>query len=492
MAIKEQKVSDISKEFESLLSKLETESKKGTRIDLVELQIFQGLLKIGLILLSHYINLVSKCLQKEKGIPIDSVGEKMRNTGEKTRKYRSIFGELPIRRPKYYSKTDKVHYELDATLGLPNQRYSYLLTDWMSYGATEMSFDESVKLLERILNQKLKSTQSSRRTYDLSESVEKFYENKDWDLEDDGTHLSIGGDGKGVPIINKEKSCSEKSTAARLGKGKRGGIKKEATVTVSSSFTPISRDPEEIINGLFNKVKKGEKQTASRDNKLHQNKHVRAFVGNKRKALEYGIQNLINRDSSGKKPIIALMDGEPALRKQILEIIEEKGLSNRLDCCILDFIHVLEKVWNVANAYKGEKAKDRQDWVEQQARLLLNSQTQQVIDNWKEIQQEKEYAKTQEKHIEDGIRYFEKRIEMMDYKTFLQKGYPITTGAIESACGHFVKNRMERNGMRWNLQGAQKMLDIRAVNRNGNWEEYIKFFIDKEQQRIYKTLNSAA
>lgn len=28
---------------------------------------------------------------------------------------------------------------------------------------------------------------------------------------------------------------------------------------------------------------------------------------------------------------------------------------------------------------------------------------------------------------------------MIDYKTYLSKGYPITTGAVESACGHFIK-----------------------------------------------------
>ncbi len=75
---------------------------------------------------------------------------------------------------------------------------------------------------------------------------------------------------------------------------------------------------------------------------------------------------------------------------------------------------------------------------------------------------------------------------MLDYKTYLAKGYPITTGAVESACGHFIKSRMDRAAMHWGKAGAQKMLDMRAIKKNENWEEYLKYFIQKEQDMQYK------
>ncbi len=75
---------------------------------------------------------------------------------------------------------------------------------------------------------------------------------------------------------------------------------------------------------------------------------------------------------------------------------------------------------------------------------------------------------------------------MLDYKTYLAKGYPITTGAVESACGHFIKSRMDRSAMHWGKTGAQKMLDMRAIKKNENWEEYLKYFIQKEQNMQYK------
>lgn len=51
-------------------------------------------------------------------------------------------------------------------------------------------------------------------------------------------------------------------------------------------------------------------------------------------------------------------------------------------------------------------------------------------------------SKNQQYNLERGITYVRNHQHMMDYKTYLEKGYPVTTGAIESACGHFVKSRM--------------------------------------------------
>lgn len=90
-------------------------------------------------------------------------------------------------------------------------------------------------------------------------------------------------------------------------------------------------------------------------------------------------------------------------------------------------------------------------------------------------------SKNQQYNLERGITYVRNHQHMMDYKTYLEKGYPVTTGAIESACGHFVKSRMQRNAMYWGKQGAQKMLNIRAVKKNGDWLDYVDEYISAEQ-----------
>ena len=62
----------------------------------------------------------------------------------------------------------------------------------------------------------------------------------------------------------------------------------------------------------------------------------------------------------------------------------------------------------------------------------------------------------------------------MRYDEYLKEGYPIATGVIEGACRHLVKDRMERSGMRWTLEGARSMLNVRAVFQSAYWEAFCR------------------
>ena len=73
----------------------------------------------------------------------------------------------------------------------------------------------------------------------------------------------------------------------------------------------------------------------------------------------------------------------------------------------------------------------------------------------------------------------------MKYDEYLRKGYPIASGVIEGACRSYVKDRMERSGMRWTREGAQSMLDVRSEYVNGNWQEFQAFRMEEEADRLY-------
>lgn len=216
----------------------------------------------------------------------------------------------------------------------------------MAFGAVEVDFDQSVAYLERILGHQLHSMQSSRCTYHLSEQVEDFYEQKDWQkhedthltcvADEDSTHLSVSYDGKAVPIMRSQTGRAQESVSTRLSKGQKKGVKKEATVSVSSSFTAKQRSAEDIITHLFSCSKsKPPGQPVEDKRNWHENKHIRAFISDKQKAIAYGIDNVLKRDDSGAKPIIVLIDGDRALEKAIQQTLEEKGIPHRVNAYIL-------------------------------------------------------------------------------------------------------------------------------------------------------------
>ena len=46
-----------------------------------------------------------------------------------------------------------------------------------------------------------------------------------------------------------------------------------------------------------------------------------------------------------------------------------------------------------------------------------------------------------------------------------------------------LKDRMERTGMRWRIEGAQAMLDVRATYINGDWESFFDYRIETNARR---------
>jgi hypothetical protein len=73
----------------------------------------------------------------------------------------------------------------------------------------------------------------------------------------------------------------------------------------------------------------------------------------------------------------------------------------------------------------------------------------------------------------------------MKYDAYLAAGYPIGSGVIEGACRYVVKDRMERTGMRWEIEGASAMLELRSLYLNGDWQAFMNYRIKCEQEELY-------
>jgi hypothetical protein len=73
----------------------------------------------------------------------------------------------------------------------------------------------------------------------------------------------------------------------------------------------------------------------------------------------------------------------------------------------------------------------------------------------------------------------------MRYDEYLQAGYPIATGVIEGACRHVIKDRMEQGGMRWTLEGAKAMLNVRSVLASSESENFSRWRQAAEAKRVH-------
>ena len=76
----------------------------------------------------------------------------------------------------------------------------------------------------------------------------------------------------------------------------------------------------------------------------------------------------------------------------------------------------------------------------------------------------------------------------MNYREYLEQGYPIASGVIEGACRSVVKDRMERSGMRWTLAGASAVLALRSVHSSHLWEAFTHFDLERQQRQRFPHL----
>lgn len=65
------------------------------------------------------------------------------------------------------------------------------------------------------------------------------------------------------------------------------------------------------------------------------------------------------------------------------------------------------------------------------------------------------------------LEYLETNESRMKYDEYLKKGYPIGSGTIESGCKQVVSNRFKKQGMRWNKDDSQYVLNGRLHYLNG-------------------------
>ncbi len=152
---------------------------------------------------------------------------------------------------------------------------------------------------------------------------------------------------------------------------------------------------------------------------------------------------------------------------------------------ILDLLHVTPRLWQAAHVFHQEKSAGAEQFVRKHLLRVLQGETAQVVRNLRQLGRVRGLTGAKKKTLGKVCAYLRKNQHRMRYDAYLAAGYPIASGAIEGACRHLVKDRMERAGMHWTVAGAQAMLNVRSVHCSDAWEEYQEFRIERELHKLY-------
>jgi hypothetical protein len=139
---------------------------------------------------------------------------------------------------------------------------------------------------------------------------------------------------------------------------------------------------------------------------------------------------------------------------------------------ILDFAHAAEHIAAAGHAVWGVGTAEVSEWLAVQLHELRHGRPERVLTALRELPVERVVDLAAARQIQAReIAYLEKRREQITYAEFQAAGYPIGSGAIESANKLMVEARLKGAGMHWALGNVNPLLALRAMNACGRWNE---------------------
>jgi hypothetical protein len=431
---------------------------------------------------------------------------------------------------------------LDARLGLPAGENSYLLEDWQQRLCVKDAFGESVQDLKAILGTGVSVRTAEEMNQRMAEYVPDYRQSEPPPAaEEEQELLVVTADGKGVimrrPIEEELREHVESASANAA-----------SDISASSSSEPPAPDTAPDTSGkrprpvsarrarhcrrrAAEEAMRKHASSSSREThnrKKRKSKKQMAYVGaiytiaRFRRTTDDVLDEMARRACSADRPepqhkrvwaeMTRIMHGEPcsgrewlfcclALQCEQRDADREKTLICLLDgehslwdmqqfwfkraVGILDIFHVSERVWGVTHCVHKQGSEAAQTFATHHLRMILDGKARYVVRNFQKLLIEGELTKEKREIIDAAITYFKNNYDHMHYDEYLAAGYPIGSGVAEGACRHLVKDRMELTGMRWERPGAQAMLHLRAIYLNGEWTNFIKYRIQKEQAKLY-------
>jgi hypothetical protein len=139
---------------------------------------------------------------------------------------------------------------------------------------------------------------------------------------------------------------------------------------------------------------------------------------------------------------------------------------------ILDFYHVQTYLVAAAQATFGAGTAATSEWLGRQGHVLTHHAPEEVVRALAALPVATAPNRAEAVAAQAAaVTYLQARLEQMRYADFRAAGYPIGSGAVESANKLVVEARLKRAGMHWALAHVNPMLARRTVACSDRWTE---------------------
>ena len=152
---------------------------------------------------------------------------------------------------------------------------------------------------------------------------------------------------------------------------------------------------------------------------------------------------------------------------------------------MLALVHATPRLWDAAHLFYSRDEEHALSFVYDRVLRRLKGEVRLGVAGLRQMGTKRQLRGQKRAKLAKLCASLDHNAQRMRYEVSLAAGYPSASGVIEGACRHFIKDRMERSGMRWPIENAQAMLDMRRPSLNGDWDDFRRYRIAQETQRLY-------
>jgi deoxycytidylate deaminase len=449
-----------------------------------ETTLLQRLLVLGCLLVQLYLRRRHERLAWQDQMPPDGYRVGAR---EAPRTLKTLFGAVTYWRTQFLRKQGGSSYHpLDVALGLTRDSFSPWVIQFVTRLATRMSFAASQLLCRSVLGWSPSTEAIEDLVLGLGRQAQPFAQQQAAPAND-GEVLVIEVDGKCPPTARAEELRKRRGPRARHAKGcacgcqrHRGQAKRKRRGTKKRRKKgDKSKNGKEVVVVVMYTLQRGE------DGRLHGpvNKKVWASFGGRKRAARWARAEATKRGfgPATTKTVQIVVDGANGLKSN-LEVLFPKAIFT------VDVCHVVEKLWSLGRRYHAEGSAALQALVGEWKELVYAGRAAALLDRLRQLLAQVAPhgpgTKGKRKALASVIGYLEPRLAMMDYAAWREQDLVIASGQVEGAVRHVVGERLDCAGMRWIPGRAEALLQLRCIELNGDWEEFIAWSDQRYQQRL--------
>lgn len=423
---------------------------------------------------------------------VDEAGLVRTEVRRGTRGLLTLVGEVEATRLLYQAEGKDARCPQDAALNLPAELYSLGVRRRVAEEVASASFDHAVERLAATTGAPVPKRQAEQLAVKAAADFDAFYATRvvDPTVEKDML-MVLSFDGAGIVVRTedlrpatqraaKKQAADPRWPPKRLSKGQKRNRKRMAEVAAVYAIAPHVREPTDIIRELRPAQDVDEKRARPRP------VNKRAWASVKREAgdvIRDAFDDAERRDPGHARRWIVLVDGnEPQIE---LAYAEARRRSIHLTV-IVDLIHVLEYIWRAAYCFHADGSREAEAWVTARLCMLLEGADPSDVAAGMRRSATRQGLESRAA-VDECAAYLCKYRIHLRYAAAIRDGLPIATGVVEGACRFLVRDRMDKTGARWSLDGAEAVLQLRALRANGDFDAYWTHHVEAEAERRHRS-----